>query len=122
MTSIYDFDSLLAAHNARTAILRARYPLNRPALDRTERDEEIRTAMAAVGLVFVVLAFAALAGIGALLFVAYGQLRPLVPAAGSAARRAIEHLQPDVASIVSAALILIGLGLFAALWPRKELA
>lgn len=120
--TIHDFDELLARHNARTEILRARHPLNRPALDTTERDSELRTAMAAVGLVFVVLAFAALAGIGALLFIAYGQLRQLLPIAGAAARRAIEHLQPDVAGLVSAALIFIGLGLFAALWPRKEAA
>lgn len=118
--SISDFDALMETHSRRTAALRALHPLHRPALDTSERDSELRVAMAAVALVCLLATFSVLAGIGTLVFVAYGWLRPLAPVAAAAARRLIEQMSPDVATLVSAGLVLLGLALFSILWPRHS--
>lgn len=120
--SPHDFDRILSEHAARTAMLRALHPLNRPALDPSERDSEIRMSMGAVAIVFVLMAAMALVAIASLLVVAFGHVRALWPAASATARAALADLPTAQASLLGAFLFFIALGLLWALWPRRHAA
>jgi hypothetical protein len=82
--TVHDLADLITANEERTAALRAEHPLNRPALDPSERDSEVRVVMGFAGAAAIAMAAAVLLAIGMGLAFVYGVLRPIAPAAARA--------------------------------------
>lgn len=117
--SARDLAGLVSEHESRVAMLRTLHPLNRPALDREERESAVAVAMAAVAAVVLLSTALIIGGLTTLLAVSVCHARDSWPAIAVLLNAPIGPITVGACAAMAcglAALILVG----RIAWPRLE--